>query len=90
MNYSIEKLECLRNLTKLSLVNNAKLSFLKKRGVSQIEIDMVEYAYRFSDLEKQWYSTWKKTNWGNSEDESLTAYVDSILEQEIAKNNRTR
>ena len=88
MGFSIEKLECLRELTKLSFVNNAKINFFKKRGVSQNEIDVVEYTYRFAELEKEWYSTWKKSNWGMKEDESLSAFVNSILEQEVAKKNK--
>lgn len=89
MNFTQEKLEYLREITTLSPIINGKLLFLKKQRISQSEIDKIEYTYRFSAYEKRWESTWKKLNWGNSEDESLSAFAASALEQEV-NNSKTK
>ena len=95
MNYSQEKLEYLRKQTRhLNIVIRLKLSTLKRNGVSQEELDFAEYAYRFSSYQKRWERTWKELKWGEKEGESLSAFADSALEQEIAevqqKAERTR
>lgn len=97
MNYSQEKLEYLRKQTAyLNLFVKLKLGTLKRHGASQEELDFAEYAYRFSSYQKRWDKAWKDSNWGEKEGESLSAFADSALEQEIAElresqeNERTR
>lgn len=91
MNYSYEKLEYLRKYTKLSPITTIKLNKLKQKGVSQEEINQAEYIYRFQSYEKIWEKEWKKTNWGQSEDESLSEYANTALEQIVnSEKGRTR
>lgn len=80
-----EKLEYLRTKTNLNPLSKARIMFLKGRGVSQEELDMVEYEERFKVYQKSWDKTWQDLNWGEKEDESLMAFADSALEQAISE-----
>ena len=82
-----EKLEFLRKNTKLSPLNNARIMFLKSRGVSQEELNKVEYEARFLTYQKTWDKTWQNLNWGEKEDESLRDFANTALEQAISEEN---
>lgn len=91
MNYSYEKLEYLRQYTKISPLTKIKLNKLKQKSISQEEINQAEYIYRFTEYEKNWEKEWQRTNWAKSEDESLSEYANTALEQAINKEKgRTR
>ena len=83
MEFSIEKLEYLRKCTHLPLAKLITLQVLKKKNTSQQELDAIEYRFRFEQYEKQWYKTWQNLNWGEKEDESLHAFANDALEQQI-------
>lgn len=80
-----EKLEYLRKKTNLNPLSKARIMFLKNRGVSQDEIDMVEYEERFKVYQKSWDKTWQDLNWGEKEDESLAEFSNTALEQAISE-----
>ena len=83
MQISKEKLEYLRTHTLLSPINKIKLMTLKRHGASQAELEEAEYIYRFQSYQKSWDRTWKKLNWGNSENESLSSFAEGALDSEV-------
>ena len=83
MEFSIEKLEYLKKCTHLPPANLIALQVLKRKNVSQQELDSIEYRFRFEQYEKQWYKTWKNLKWGEKENENLHTFANDALEQQI-------
>ena len=54
-------------------------------NVSENEIKMAEYAYRFMTFENSLYKMWKQYDIGNTEDMSLRQFAEHMIEQEIDK-----